>query len=645
MYYGIPQYTEAYNKIVKSSSSPSSCRLVIFVSCLNIDALCATKMLSNIFKKQLVQTQIMPVFGYSELKLHYDKLDETINSVILVGFGGFIDLETFLDIDSDQLLIDEEKHLYSRDIYVFDGHRPWNLDNLFGSDIVHCLDDGTVEENLQEEKNAYLKLLQIENEREQDDDDEDLSDSSDGEDDEEGGAQTDRDDGQDDEDSEDEFMNNNNKRQKNDEDTEPSRKMLIKQRKKEMHECEKVLETYYTQGTTIVNSISSQVYSLLSGIGETNLQNLWLTILGVTSLDTMYTSVYSRLSPILQDEVKRLSPKNGQLALRTPDSFHIDLQPDYYLFLLRHTSLYDGFYYSNYVNAKLSIWNENGKKRLHKMFARMGIPLITAQESYLYMDNSIKRELKLIFDKNLNRYGLQDIVKDGFIKTFGYRGVISASEMVEALTALLEVGTHLSVDERGNIFHENTDKTDHISVKSRWVSNFWLSFDALDEHKTDVLKCGLRHATLLQKAIFNTGVAILEKRLIKHLRIYRLCVLQDGPDIALYQNPLTLLRLGNWLIECCSEAEDKQLLPMVLASINEATDTYLVAGLSPRYPRGLDTIHTKAPILNNFSMAFQQITKQTGAHVKIDNFESSIIEIRREDLSPFLEKLTLSGLI
>lgn len=84
---------------------------------------------------------------------------------------------------------------------------------------------------------------------------------------------------------------------------------------------------------------------------------------------------------------------------------------------------------------------------------------------------------------------------------------------------------------------------------------------------------------------------------------------------------------------------------MVLASIDENTDTYLVAGLTPRYPRGLDTIHTRKPILNNFSMAFQQITAETDAKVRIDNFESSIIEIRREDLSPFLEKLTLSGLL
>lgn len=273
------------------------------------------------------------------------------------------------------------------------------------------------------------------------------------------------------------------------------------------------------------------------------------------------------------------------------------------------------------------------------MFARMGIPLSTAQETWIYMDNSIKRELGIIFDRNLDRYGLQDIVRDGFVRTLGYRGAISASEFVEALTALLEVGN--------SITRETGDTAEEISVSSqkRWISNFWLSWDALDDGKVDLLNRGIKHAQTLQRAVFNTGVAILEKRLIKHLRIYRLCVLQEGPDLELYYNPLTLLRLGNWLSECCAESENKQPLPMVLASLNESTDTYLVAGLAARYPRGMDTLQVRKPILNNFSMAFQQITTETDARVKIDNFESSIIEVKREDLSPFLEKLTLSGLI
>ncbi|GMM56000.1 DNA replication initiation factor [Maudiozyma humilis] len=681
MYYSIAQYTLAYNKILREASSPSTCQLVLFVSCLNIDALCATRMLASLFKKQLVQLQIVPVFGYAELKAHYTRLDENINSVVLVGFGSYVDIETFLGIDPDTYVTGETPSgdkIYKRHVYVLDGHRPWNLDNLFGSDIVQCFDDGTVEDSLGEQKEAYFKLIELEAQM--------------GEEEEEGESSSEDDTSDDDDDDDEE--NANGKRLHPDD--AKYKKQQRKLRKKQINQYEAVLEEYYSQGTSVVNSIASQVYSLVSAIGETSITQLWLAILGATSLDTSYSSVYNSLYPIMQDEVKRLSP-DARLHMssstsagsgKTPDTMSLEIQPDYYLFLLRHSSLYDSFYYSNFVNAKLSLWNENGKKRLHKMFARMGIPLTTAHETWLYMDHSIKRELGTIFHKNLDRYGLQDIIRDGFVRTFGFRGSISASEYVEALTALLEAGSTLkAAGQNGTVSksasgssnsnsanaqgdssssRNGTDSTSNTeeyeegtaaetsrmkamqtmeTTRKQWVASFWLSWDALDEKNMDILSKGLKHAQFLQKAIFNTGVTVLEKKMIKHLRIYRLCVLQDGPDLAIYQNPLTLLRLGNWLIECCAEAEDKQLLPMVLACLDEETDTYLVAGMSPRYPRGLDTMKAKEPILNNFSMAFQQIAAQTGAKVKIDNFESSIIEIRKDDLSPFLEKLTLSGLL
>lgn len=702
MYYEIKDYNKLYNEIIRNSSSPSSCHLCIFVSCLNIDALCATKMLSNLFKKQLVQLQIVPIFGYSELKWNYEQIKDnlSINSIILVGFGGFIDIESFLDIDPQEYKISseinnvntddeinvpdnknnqDEEMKYLRYFYVLDAHRPWNLDNLFGSTMIKCLDDGSVEEDsLNGVKVAYQQLLMLEEDNNNDDSDDD-------------GDVTDKDTEEEEEDEK-VFINVNNKRTKSSEVEENKYtkdyidldKLPRKQRKKQIHQYENILEEYYSQGTTIANSISSQVYSLLSSIGETNLQQLWLTIIGTTSLDTEYTAIYQRLFPILQDEVRRLTPNEGtnysnvgkSSALKNADTLTLELQPDYYLFLLRYSSLYDSFFYSNYVNAKLSLWNENGKKRLHKMFARMGIPLNVAKESWIYMDNSIKRQLPMIFDRNLDKYGLQDILRDGFVKTFGYCGMISASEFVEALNALLEVGGSVNIEGSSSLLLSNNNNVssngngnnmnqqgvegreekernnniivqgnDNKIIRKKWVSNFWLSWDALDNNKIDILKRGIEQAKYLQKCVFETGVTILEKKLIKHLRIYRLCVLQDGPYLSLFENPLTLLRLGNWLIECCSETEEKQLLPMVLASLNERNDTYLVAGLSPRYPRGLNISTVKKPILNNFSMAFQQIAEQTGAQVRIDNFESSIIEIQREDLSPFLEKLTLSGLL
>lgn len=157
-------------------------------------------------------------------------------------------------------------------------------------------------------------------------------------------------------------------------------------------------------------------------------------------------------------------------------------------------------------------------------------------------------------------------------------------------------------------------------------------------------------------------MSLLERRLVKNLRLYRLCVLNDGaiPDLLVFSNPLILSKLGTWLLENITELEfannSTTLKPLVVASLDVPSDTYLVIGLAPKYPRGMSNsdaakmLHkigdaTVTTRLNTFSVAFQQVALTLGAKVRIDSFDSSVIEIRRDDLSPFLERLTLSGLI
>ena len=53
--------------------------------------------------------------------------------------------------------------------------------------------------------------------------------------------------------------------------------------------------------------------------------------------------------------------------------------------LLRHWTLYDSMFYSNYLAPRLNIWSENGKKELHRFIALMGIPLEEAKQKYKYM--------------------------------------------------------------------------------------------------------------------------------------------------------------------------------------------------------------------------------------------------------------------
>lgn len=49
--------------------------------------------------------------------------------------------------------------------------------------------------------------------------------------------------------------------------------------------------------------------------------------------------------------------------------------------------------------------------------------------------------------------------------------------------------------------------------------------------------------------------------------------------------------------------------------------------------------------LNRFGAAFQEVVEETGARVRIDSFEHSVVEVKKEDFSGFLEALSLKSVV
>lgn len=48
---------------------------------------------------------------------------------------------------------------------------------------------------------------------------------------------------------------------------------------------------------------------------------------------------------------------------------------------------------------------------------------------------------------------------------------------------------------------------------------------------------------------------------------------------------------------------------------------------------------------NKFGNAFQEVVRETGARVRMDSFEACVIEIKKEDLSGFLERLSMKAVV
>lgn len=282
------------------------------------------------------------------------------------------------------------------------------------------------------------------------------------------------------------------------------------------------------------------MYSLASDLGREDNDLLWMAIVGVTSMELYGRSSVgvavatqkpsnsagwlgsrgSRIRQLLRDEVRRLNPpelsdssftsnrnqlpeNNGIIptTARSPTDTSIRLSPEPKFLLIRHWSLYDSMLHSPYLSARLHIWSDSGKKRLHKLLAKMGVSLVQCKQSYTHMDMELKRGLRTKLLKYSEVYGLDDLVpaadtdgKDrggtkegwGFVRSWGWRATLSAQDVGVVVGAILEVGkqavTNLETGAWDRRESKEISDEDGTLESEEWVGRFWDAYDALEKY-------------------------------------------------------------------------------------------------------------------------------------------------------------------
>ncbi|KAI5920207.1 CDC45-like protein [Camillea tinctor] len=422
----------------------------------------------------------------------------------------------------------------------------------------------------------------------------------------------------------------------------PSARALRRRLVRMRNENEGVLRKYYRMGTAYSEPITARMYALASELGREDNDLLWLTIVGVTSMELYGRSSAglavpvrgsdmkptngwmgvrgARIRQLLRDEVRRLNPpdigsrdsrataaENAGIiptTARSPEDTSIRLSPEPKFLLIRHWSLYDSMLHSPYLFSRLRIWSDSGLKRLHKLLAKMGVSLVQCKQSYTHMDMMVKKELRTKLLKYASLYNLDDMVpgtetdgrdragaKDGwgFVRSWGWRATLSAQDVGVVIGAILEVGKNNAItddDGRARASQIQDPEDDGGAAEAQeWVSRFWEAYDALEN--IDALKAGLPTAQYLHRAIFRTGTSLIGKRQIKHLHAFRMCVIKDGPDVSLFTHPAALTKLALWIGEALVEQEKDSTgklahggrgTPLVVASLNEKRGVYIVVG-------------------------------------------------------------------
>ncbi|KAB8072783.1 CDC45 family [Aspergillus leporis] len=429
---------------------------------------------------------------------------------------------------------------------------------------------------------------------------------------------------------------------------QPSARTLRKRLLRLKRKHESVLHSYYSSGTSYSEPISSIVYSLASELGREDNDLLWLAIVGVSSLELSGRTMSGvgissssesggsagwggergeRIRQILRDEVHRLNPPdpyerdrdirgevNGVIptTARSPTDKSIRLSPEPRFILIRHWSLYDSMLHSPYLASRLHVWTENGRKRLNKLLAKMGISLSQSHQSYTHMDMELKRVLRQRLLKYAPMYGLEGLVPAeasghaasregwGFVRCWGWKACLSATDVGVIIGAMLEVGPEEApgswdakpLSRPKSAAESNDDSESTESDLASLLPRFWSAYDALSltSESPTLLQEALPLAQHLHRSILRTGTSLLSKHQIRHLRAFRIAVVKDGPDVKLFTNPGALTKLALWIAEAIRVQERERGdsvkmgrkraagTPLVLAGLDEDRGLYVVVG-------------------------------------------------------------------
>ena len=317
---------------------------------------------------------------------------------------------------------------------------------------------------------------------------------------------------------------------------QPTDRALRRQFRRDRRKHMRTLDKYYNLGATYSEPISSIIYSLAEDLGREDNDLLWQAIVGVSSLELYGRSMTGvgistaldsggsagwggergeRIRQALRDEVRRLNPPDpsdtrGESArgessgvipttARSPTDHSIRLSPEPRFLLIRHWSLYDSMLHSPYLGSRLHIWNDVGRKRLHKLLAKMGVSLSQCKQSYTHMDMDLKRGLRQSLLTYAPMYGLDGLVPPpaskgsdrqgwGFVRSWGWKACLSAMDVGVIVGAILEVGkSGARIDEAQRSWQRNSAENKELVDEDgklegeEWVRRFWEAYDALNK--------------------------------------------------------------------------------------------------------------------------------------------------------------------
>uniref|UniRef100_A0AAY4DXV4 CDC45-like protein n=1 Tax=Denticeps clupeoides TaxID=299321 RepID=A0AAY4DXV4_9TELE len=496
-------------------------RVALLVA-LDIDALCACKILQALFHCDQVQYTLVPVAGWQDLGTAFLEHKGQYRYFVLINCGANVELLETLQPEEDTTF------------FVLDTHRPVDVVNVYNDTQIKLLikqdDDLGVP--------SYDDIFR------DDEDDEDGGDSGNESDD---GSEP------------------SGKRRRFDEGAMERR--IERQRAKREWEARRreILfdyEQYEYHGT----SAAMVIFELAWVMTKDTKDMLWWAVIGLTDQwvhDKITQMKYVTDIATLQRHVSRHNHRNedeeNSLSI---DCMRISFEYDLRLSLYQHWSLYESICNTSYTSCSFKLWSINGQKRLQEFLADMGLPLKQVKQKFNSMDVSIKENLREVIEESSSKFGMKDIRIQTFGVHFGFKNRFLAADVVHAATAVLE----------------------GVEKGEGAADNFIRALDCLSRSNLDRLHLGLDLAKKKLKAVQQTVASCICTNLILSQGPFLYCWVMLF-HLLLFSKPLALTLLSKYLLKafiCSTRNKRCKILPLIMAvPLDVEKGTLMVLGIPP----------------------------------------------------------------
>jgi cell division control protein 45 len=582
-------------------------RVLVFCA-YDADAVCATKIISNLFQCDRIQYTIVPIADLNDLIAAYGERKRSAKYVLLINIGAMFDVVDLFEPDEEQV------------IFVADSHRPIDVYNVYRDGQLRLL----MREDDSDPIPAYEQVFN--DELDDDEDDEQGADP----------AQHERQ-----RDQARFSLEQLEKRKK--------RREWVTQRERTLFE--------YSQFSYFGMSSSLLFFELAWKIGKDNLELLWLSIVGTTEqmlAAKIESNVFEATCETLHEHLQRLNDQRDVRAAGVDASdcvsarqANIAYAKDLQLTLYRHWSLYESLRHTQNVACRLRVWHVRGQRRLLELLAEAGLPLAQCKQRYEAMDLELRRNCVQWLEGLAEKYDLGDIVSRSFVLRRTFRAVHSAFDVAHALQALLDApeGSGIlngsrSQSSQSSSSSQSASQSASLSASQSAVvqrhKRFSQALDALSwTSGAEEMNAGIQLALVQHVATLKQVHDLIDMRSIKSTGPFLYGELPESTaDLRLFVRPGRLLQLARHALHAfVASSKNRRLsnLPLLLIACDPLRpESALAVGIPPLAERGTR---------NLFGRAFIQIGQMLKCQLEPDLFDMSIVRFPIEQKSKLFESL------